>query len=98
LDNPGVPPKSIIGTSDFTVRINQQWPIIALTWATCIQYNDTSILAKKQESFENIATEATEIEVYPDNINGEEVFSLTRYWKPLIRTLNDRRKALSRHK
>jgi hypothetical protein len=36
-------------------------------------------------------------QLHPDNMSGEEGVCLRKSWKPFIRTLNDRRKALSRH-
>jgi hypothetical protein len=45
---------------------------------------------------ESIIREATYIEFHPDN--REEGFSLRKSLKPLIQTMNDCKKALSRHK
>jgi hypothetical protein len=38
---------------------------------------------------ECIIREAAEIELYPDKMNREEGFSLSRSWKPLIQTLKE---------
>jgi len=37
--------------------------------------------------------EAVEIELHPDNINGEKGFSLSKTWKPLLQTLKGWKKA-----
>jgi hypothetical protein len=49
-----------------------------------IQFNDTSILAKKPRCMERIIKEVIKIELPPDNMNSEEGFSLSKSWKPLI--------------
>jgi hypothetical protein len=61
----------------------------------CIQFHDTSILVKKPRHMEH---KATDTELCPDNMNREEGFYLSRSWKSLIQTVNDHRKALSRHR
>jgi hypothetical protein len=40
-----------------------------------------------------IIREATGIELHPNNMNREEGFSPSKFWKPLIQILNDCRKA-----
>jgi hypothetical protein len=37
----------------------------------------------------HIISEATETELHPNYMNREEGISLSRFWKPLIQTLND---------
>jgi len=44
----------------------------------CIQFNDTSVLAKKPGCMEHIIKEVREIELHPDNLNKEEGFSLSK--------------------
>jgi hypothetical protein len=53
----------------------------------CIQYHDTSILAKKYGHMEYINEETIQTELHPNNMNREEGFSLSGSWKLLIKTL-----------
>jgi len=62
------------------------------------QFHDVSILAKKPGRMKRITREATNFELYPDNMKKEEGFSLSKTWKPLTRTLNGRKKTISRQK
>jgi len=52
-----------------------------------IQFQDTSILAKKARHMECTIREATEIDLQPDNKNREEGFFLSKSWKHLFQTL-----------
>jgi hypothetical protein len=92
MDKLGIPSRpgsrSTVGSSNFTIWINQLWQSTAVTWATA-----SSLMTPKSWPINRDV-----IELHPDNINRVEGFSLRKSWKPLIRTLNDCRKALSRHK
>jgi hypothetical protein len=52
-----------------------------------IQLHSSSILATKTRSMDRIVRDAIEIELYPDNINREDGFCLSKSWKPLIGSL-----------
>jgi len=54
-----------------------------------IQFQDTSILAKKSQHLECINKEMKEIDLHPDNMNREEDFSLSKSWKPLLQALEE---------
>jgi hypothetical protein len=62
----------------------------------CIQFHDTSILAKKCGHTQCVIRVVTEIELHPNSVNREKDFSLSKSWKPLIQTLKEHDKALSK--
>jgi hypothetical protein len=62
-----------------------------------IQFHDTNILAMKSRCMECIIREVTEIELHPNNMKREG-FSLMRAWKPLVQTLKEQKKVLSKEK
>lgn len=59
-----------------------------------IHFHEISILAEKSERTERLVMETTETELHPDNMNWEKGFSLSRSWRPLVRILKERKKAL----
>jgi hypothetical protein len=61
-----------------------------------MQFQGTSILAKNSKFMESIIGEVTEIELHPNNMNREEGSSLSTSWKPLLQTLKQQKKALSK--
>jgi hypothetical protein len=50
----------------------------------CIQLQDISILAKIFRHISQIIRDATEINLYPNNMEREDGFSLSKSQKPLI--------------
>jgi hypothetical protein len=54
-----------------------------------IQLQNTNILARMITQMAWILRKVTEVEVYPDNINKKNGFSLIRTWKPLIHDLKE---------
>jgi len=51
-------------------------------------------LGQESGCMECIIREATEIELYPDNLNREEGSSLSKSWKPLLETLKEQKRAI----
>jgi hypothetical protein len=103
LDKPDVTSRSGLnsttGTSNFTIQVSQMWENTALSWVIASSLMTAVSWPRNPDAWNtSIIREATQIEFHPDNINREEDFSLRKSWKPLIQTLNDCRKALSRHK
>jgi hypothetical protein len=47
---------------------------------------------------DRIIREATEIKLHPNNVNKEDGFSLNKSWKPLLQTLQEWKKTLSKNK
>jgi len=60
-----------------------------------IQFHDTSTWSRNQDIW-NVSLGKTQL--HPENMNSEEGFSLSRSWKPLIQTLKQREKVLSKDK
>jgi len=58
-----------------------------------IQFHNTRILATRIRCMEPIIRKATETELHSDNMNREEVFSLSKSWKLLLQTLKKLNKA-----
>jgi hypothetical protein len=46
--------------------------------------HDTSVIAKKSGYMERLIREVIEIELYPDNMNKEEGYSLIKSWRCLV--------------
>jgi hypothetical protein len=52
-----------------------------------IQFHNSSILATKTRYMDRIVREAIEIELHTYNVNREDGFFLSKWWKPLIGSL-----------
>jgi len=100
LDKPGVTlrPESRSSTSGFIIETNQPWlskHSMNLYWQT--QFQNTSILAKKSGHMECIIREVIKIELHSNNMNSED-FSLSKSLKPLLQTLKEWERAISKEK
>jgi len=60
------------------------------------QYHGTITLAKKFGRLEHIIMEAIEVELRPDSLSREEVFSLSLSYKPPIQSLKEKQKERKR--
>jgi hypothetical protein len=58
----------------------------------------TGALASESRCIDRIIREAVEIKIYPNNINGEDGFCLSKTLKPLVRTPKEEKKPLSKNK
>ena len=54
-----------------------------------IQFQDTAILSTKSEYLERLIAEAIEVDLHPNNINGEEGLTLSSSWRPILRHLKE---------
>jgi hypothetical protein len=61
-----------------------------------IQLPNTSILARKSRCIDQVIREEVEIEFYPNNMNKDDGFSLSKSWKPLICALKEQKQALAK--
>jgi hypothetical protein len=62
-----------------------------------ISLNSTSILAKTCRRSARLVREGVDSELHPNNMNREDGFCLNKQWKPLIRSLKERRKIFSKN-
>jgi hypothetical protein len=76
------------------IQINFPWPNTAFTWTIASKLLDTSILSTKSRHMDRMMREATEIELYPNNINREDGLCMSYSWKPLIHSLKGCRNTL----
>jgi hypothetical protein len=52
-----------------------------------VRFSGASMLSTRTGCMDRIVREATEVELHPHNVNGEEGFCLGKSWRPLICTL-----------
>jgi len=52
----------------------------------------SSVLDKKSRGMGSLTREVIETELHADNLNREEGFFLSKSWKPLVQTLEERKK------